>query len=136
MTAIESALPRLATEEGFRSHLYRDTRGFQTIGYGFNVDAGITQRGALGLLQAQLDELHEALNAYSWYQALDPVRQGVCLDIAFNDGLHGLVLGFPKMVAALGQKDWITAATECHVSNPELAERYDRLAKILATGEA
>jgi len=54
MTAIDSVLPRLKTEEGFRMRVYRDTEGHQTIGYGFNVDAGLTQRVASALLQAQL----------------------------------------------------------------------------------
>jgi lysozyme len=133
MSAIDSVLPRLKTEEGFRSRLYRDTEGHLTLGYGFNVEAGISERAAAALLNEQLAELHEILLRYSWYMALDPVRQGVCLDIAFNDGLHGL-LAFPKMIAALAAKDWITAQSECHVQNPELKERYDTLAKILLTG--
>lgn len=135
MTAIDSALPRLKTEEGFRMRVYRDTEGHQTIGYGWNIDAGITQRVAGALLQAQLEELQDILAAFLWYANLDPVRQGVCLDIAFNDGLHGL-LAFPNMIAALSRKDWITAQSECHVQNPELQERYNVLAKILLTGFA
>lgn len=133
MNAIDATLPRLKTEEGFRARVYRDTEGHATIGFGFNVDAGISLRAAAALLEAQLEELHDALTGYSWYAALDPVRQGACLDIAFNDGLHGL-LGFPNMIAALGRKDWITAQSECHVQNPELKERYDELATILLTG--
>ncbi len=136
MTAIDSALPRLKTEEGFRARAYRDTEGHMTIGYGWNIDAGITPKAAEALLQAQLQELHETLMAYSWYANLDPVRQGVCLDIAFNDGLHGLVTGFPRMIAALSCGDWLIAQSECHVQNPELQERYDALAKILLTGVA
>lgn len=133
MTAIDSALPRLKTEEGFRARAYRDTAGHTTIGYGWNIDAGITQRAAAALLQAQLEELHDTLMTYSWYAGLDPARQGVCLDIAINDGLHGL-LAFPNMIAALGRHDWTVAQSECHVQNPELQERYNTLAKILLTG--
>ena len=133
MSAIDSALPRLKTEEGFRARVYRDTEGHQTIGYGWNIDAGITPRAAIALLQAQLEEIHDTLSSYSWYAGLDPARQGVCLDIAFNDGLHGL-LGFPHMIAALARQDWPIAAAECRVTNPELAGRYEALAKILLTG--
>jgi hypothetical protein len=56
------------------------------------------------------------------------------LDIAFNAGVNGL-LKFPKMLAALAAKDWGTAANECRVTNPELAGRYQRLSRILLTGE-
>jgi GH24 family phage-related lysozyme (muramidase) len=133
VTAIDSALPRLKTEEGFRARAYRDTEGHTTIGYGWNIDAGITPRAAAALLQAQLEELHDTLMTYAWYAGLDPVREGVCLDIAINDGLHGL-LAFPNMIAALARKDWISAQSECHVQNPELQERYNALAHILLTG--
>lgn len=133
MTAIDSVLPRIKTEEGFRSHIYTDQEGHPTIGYGFNVDAGISQRAAAALLGEQLQELHEMLARYSWYANLDLARQGVCLDIAFNDGLHGL-LGFPNMIAALSRQDWATAQAQCAVTNPELKARYDILGQILLTG--
>lgn len=133
MNAVEIVLPRLRQEEGFRATLYRDTQGHQTIGYGLNVDAGISQRVAAAALQAQLEELQEALAKYPWYAPIDPVRQSVLLDIAFNNGLAGL-MHFPHMLAAISRQDWASAATECHVENPELAGRYQKLAQLLLTG--
>lgn len=133
MTAVELALPRLKTEEGFRATKYTDTQGHLTIGYGFDVDAGISQYAAGALLLAMAEERHKQLSAYPWYSGLDPVRQSVCLDIAFNSGTTGL-LHFPKMIAALAHSDWATAAAECKVTNPELAGRYAALAKLLLTG--
>lgn len=133
MTAVDLALPRLKTEEGFRATVYRDTQGHQTIGYGFNVDAGISLLAAESLLLAQTQERHAALLKFPWYAALDPVRQSVCLDIAFNNGTHGL-LNFPHMIAALAKGDWVTAAAECQVTNPELKGRYDALAQLLLAG--
>lgn len=135
MSAIELALPRIRTEEGFRATAYKDTNGKLTIGYGFCIDAGISQVAASALCQAQAGELHQALMRYSWYASLDEARQSVCLDIAFNEGLGGL-LGFPKMIAALAREDWQDAAAECRVQDPKLAGRYDALAKILLTGVA
>lgn len=133
MTAVDLALPRLRTEEGFRATAYKDTRGHTTIGYGFNVDAGISPFAAGALLLAQGQERHEELLRFPWYAGLDPVRQSVCLDIAFNDGTTGL-LHFPHMIAALAKGDWATAAAECKVTNPELAGRYAILAQCLLTG--
>ena len=133
MNAVDLALPRLKNEEGFRATKYTDTQGHTTIGYGFNVDAGISQYAATALLNAQAAERHNALLTYSWYSGLDPVRQSVCLDIAFNGGLHGL-LEFPHMIAALSRQDWASAAAECKVTNPELADRYEKLAQLLLTG--
>jgi lysozyme len=134
MSAVDIALPRIKLEEGFESQKYVDTEGHLTIGYGLNVDAGMSQFAAVSLLRAQVSEIDSALNAYPWYSGLDAVRQSVCLDIAFNAGTAGL-LRFPKMIAAIQEKDWDTAANECYVSNPELASRYARLAEILRTGD-
>jgi len=133
VSAVDIALPRLRQEEGFRATLYVDTEGHKTIGYGLNIDSGISQRVAAAALQAQLEELQEALTKYPWYVPLDPVRQSVLLDIAFNDGLTGL-LHFPHMLAAISRQDWASAATECHVENPEIAGRYQKLAQLLLIG--
>lgn len=130
MTAVDLALPRLKTEEGFRAHPYKDTEGHLTVGYGCNLDVGITPYAGAALLLAQAQERHDRLMKYPWYAQLDPVRQSVCLDIDFNAGL----LSFPHMIAALSRQDWASAASECRVTNPELAGRYDALSKILLTG--
>ena len=133
MSAIDITLPRVKMEEGFRGTSYKDTEGHTTIGYGFDVDAGITEPEAAALVLAQLEERHNALLAFTWYRQLDDVRQSVCLDMSFNLGLNGL-LGFPHMIAALERQDWSSAATECHVNNPELTGRYAKLAQMLLTG--
>jgi lysozyme len=104
-----------------------------TMGYGLNVSAGISQRAAAVLLQEQVAELDEQLTAFPWYAQLDPARQSVCLDIAYNTGLHGL-LAFPAMIAALARKDWMSASIECHVVDPKLANRYAELASLLLNG--
>lgn len=137
MTAEDYAIARLMTEEGFRATVYTDVQGHQTIGYGFNVGAGISQKAALALLTTQVDELSEALAVYPWYASLDMVRASVCLDCAFNLGEHGL-LQFQNMIVALGQKNWQQAHDELLDSEAArlLPERYGELAEILLTGEA
>jgi GH24 family phage-related lysozyme (muramidase) len=135
MSAVEIALPRLKIEEGFRSRTYKDTNGIETIGYGFNLQAGITPFAAAALLTAQMTEAHIALLRLPWYAALDEVRQSVCLDIDINEGEGGL-LKFPHMISALARKDWPTAATECAVTDPKLEARYTHLSQILLTGVA
>ena len=137
MTAEDFAVARLMTEEGFRATAYQDTAGETTIGYGFNVNAGISQGAALALLAAQVDELSQALAVYPWFSSLDPMRASVCLDVAFNIGERGL-LKFQHMIVALGQQNWQQAHDE--LLNSEAAKtlptRYQELAQILLTGEA
>jgi lysozyme len=133
VTAVDLALPRVKQEEGFRAHVYLDTRNLETIGFGFQLAAGISERVATALLREQLAERHDELVKLPWYAGLDEVRQGVCLDIAINSGTAGL-LRFHDMINALETGDWATAAAECKVTNPELAGRYAALAQLLLTG--
>jgi lysozyme len=133
MSAVDLALPRVEQEEGFRAHVYFDTRRLETIGFGFRISAGISERCARALLREQMAERHDELIKLPWYAGLDEARQGVCLDIAINSGTTGL-LRFDRMIDALEVGDWATAAAECKVSNPELADRYAALAQLLLTG--
>lgn len=135
MSAIDLVMPRLKIEEGFRATLYRDTKGLQTIGYGFCVDRGISPFAATALLVAQTQECHESLMMFSWYATLDEPRQSVLLDLAFNNGLHGL-LAYVHMLSAVGRKNWTEAKTELLDSQAARSDpnRYRPLADLLEKG--
>jgi lysozyme len=135
MSALDFAIARLKTDEGFRAAAYRDTVGKLTIGYGFCVDAGISQFAATALLAAQAQERAQALAGFWWAKGLDDARMSVVIEVAFNDGLNGL-LHFPKMLAAIGAKNWQAAHDELLDSDAarELPTRYKALAQILLTG--
>jgi lysozyme len=137
VSALDLAVARLKTDEGFRAAAYRDTVGKLTIGYGFCVDAGISQLAATALLIAQAQERAQALSGFWWAKDLDDARMSVVIEVAFNDGLRGL-LHFPKMLAAIGKKDWQTAHDELLDSDAarELPGRYKAIAQILLTGIA
>jgi lysozyme len=134
MSAVSVAQPRLQTEEGFRAKAYTDTAGHMTIGFGFNVDAGISKNAAAMLLSAQLAELDNALQQYPWYTNAGDVRGSVFLDIAFNAGLHGLLL-YPRMIHYASIGDWPNAAAQCTDKDPKLdASRYAPLRALLISG--
>ena len=134
MTVVDAVVARLQTEEGFRATAYKDTVGHTTIGYGFNVDAGITKPAAAALLRAQVEDLEGQIAALPWWAPLPDNFKLVCLDIAFNAGFHGL-LGYPHMIAAMIAGDEAGAAAQCTTSDPRLdASRYAPLrAVILST---
>jgi lysozyme len=135
MSVVDLAVSRLRVAEGFRAHVYRDTVGKQTIGYGFNVDSGISEYAAEALLVAQTEERETELKEYWWAVGLDDVRMSVIVEIAFNSGISSL-LHFPKMLAAVGAKDWETAKAELLDSDAarQLPGRYAKLAEIMLTG--
>lgn len=97
---------QLKKHEGFRAYAYTDTTGHKTIGYGFNIDAGISERSAEALLQSQLAELWLQCNQefHAWWWRLSRARQGVILNMAFNLGINGLKK-FKKMLNAIAEGD-------------------------------
>lgn len=137
MSALDLAEPRTELAEGFRPRKYLDTKGNETIGFGFNIDAGISTIAARALLRAQLGECAQAVSTYWWAHSLDDARLSVVIEVAFNAGILGL-LHFPKMLAALGAQNWQAAHDELLDSDAarELPARYSALAQILLTGIA
>ncbi len=135
MSAIDIAVTRLKSEEGFRATKYVDTVGKITIGYGFNVDAGITQNAAAALLSAQVQDAATALSSYVWFPS-DATRASVLLDLAINLGINGL-LHFPMMLAAIGRQDWSGAhdALLDSAAAKLLPGRYTNLATLLLNGD-
>lgn len=114
-----------AAHEGFVGHVYRDSEGYRTIGYGFNIDSGrfskeqvdrwtrngISQEEAMQVLQEELGKTRSKLEKYDWFNKLDPVRQGAILDMSYNMGV-GWIDRFPKAMNALKSGDFETAANE------------------------
>jgi len=142
VSAVDLAYTRLNTEEGRRAFCYNDATGKRvtcqpggnlTTAVGVNLELGLDDEEIDWLSTHRLLKVATQLQAYTWYQGLDEARQSVLLDIAFNQGLAGL-LHYPHLLAAISHQDWSTAATECHVADPRLAQRYAALAEILRNG--
>lgn len=126
----------LEQQEGFRANPYRDSRGFLTIGFGTNLDAGITHDQAKALMDCQLAANEAALMDYPWFAGLDEMRRGVIENMAYNMGVDG-VLEFQDMIAAIEAKDWPEAAKQMLASEwaGEVGDRAQVLAEIMRTGQ-
>lgn len=128
---------QLARDEGRRNMPYTDTVGKVTIGIGRNLtDVGISDDEVDLLFSNDVAKVRAQLAPYSWYQRLDPVRQGALENMAFNLGLHGL-LHFPSMLNALANSNWQVAHDEALNSAwaSKVGARATRLATQLLTGE-
>ena len=135
MSAIDLAVARLKIDEGFRSTTYVDTAGHLSVGFGCNLDAGISEYAATALLTAQATECANTLATYTWSSGLNDVRASVLISLAFNLGITGL-MRFQRMIAAIRSGDWQTAHDQLLDSDAarELPTRYQMLAKMLLTG--
>lgn len=105
----------LKRHEGVRSHVYRCSAGYETIGVGRNISAS-----GIGLSEDEIDYLldnditriiRELSSEYPWFNQLDDVRKDVMIDISFNLGATRL-RGFKRALAAMEAADYKTAATE------------------------
>jgi hypothetical protein len=138
--AVSLFVARASAEEGERLLPYDDAtgrlvaapQGNLSWGWGFN----LMQCGSHGLfvvmctyLATQVDAL---LSEHTWYQQAGDVRQSVFLDVAYNEGVNGLVNGFPKMIAAAALGNWTEASAQCSIANAsEDASRYAPLRALL-----
>ena len=99
-------------------------------------DRGITNDEALYLLRNDIYQIIDSLTAkYTWFTYLDPVRQKVCIDMAFNLGIGGFSR-FQNMIRALAVKDYQKAAKEMEDSAwfRQVGRRGRRLAEMMRTG--
>jgi lysozyme len=103
------------TAEDFSAWVYPDSEGFATIGWGRLVDGrkggGISKSEAEHLLSNDLARAERECESMPAYLELNPARQAVLIEMAFNMGADGL-RGFKKMFAALVQQDYEHAADE------------------------
>lgn len=136
-------LPTLLTElerdEGVRLRPYKDTVGKTTIGVGRNLDdVGISEEEAAHLLSNDVARTVAALDAHlPWWSDLDPVRQRVIVNLAFNMGVGGL-LGFKNTLAAVRAGNYVAAANGLLQSKwaTQVGARSQRLAKMMVSGVA
>lgn len=111
MALIDICLANVKRYEGFRAKPYKDTVGVLTIGYGTNLDAGISEPEAEYLAINRLAKVITPLSLMDFWEALDDTRRSVLVDMAYNMGINGL-LGFRNMLDAIRAEDFDTAAAQ------------------------
>jgi lysozyme len=128
----------IANDEGFSQKVYTDTKGFLTIGFGFNLN---TQPIPIGIALEWLDILllgieYKLEENIVFWDSLNDARKYVLINMAYQMGIGGL-FGFHDMLKALGSKDYEGASTSMKDSvwYREFTARASRLIKIMQSGE-
>lgn len=128
----------LRADEGERLKPYKDTVGKLTIGVGRNLDdVGISEDESSYLLGNDIDRTMLALDgALPWWRQLNEVRQRVVVNMAFNMGIHGLLL-FKQTLAAMQAGDYAHAADQMLNSTwaTQVGLRAARLSKMMREGQ-
>ncbi|WP_423786615.1 glycoside hydrolase family protein, partial [Helicobacter winghamensis] len=95
---IEIIAPLTADFEGFSAKVYKCPAGFNTIGYGRNIEANplnaqelaqlqngeVSKEVALVWLKEELERCYERLNKLSWFKELDKKRAAAMVDMCYK----------------------------------------------------
>jgi lysozyme len=146
--AITDIFSQLRRDEGTRLTVYPDSRGFNTIGTGHNLDANplpdydlsnFTPDDAASVLKDDVARITARLLAdIPWLAKLqqsDPVRFGVFQNMAFNMGVGG-VMEFHHDLADTQAGNYAQAALDMKASAwyTQVGARAQRLCVQMATG--
>ena len=128
---------QIKRHEGFEPLVYIDTVGKRTIGYGLNLDAGMSDELATHILKFQVQKIAEHCDmVYDWFNYLNAARQAVVINMIFNLGQSGFSK-FVKLNAALEDLDFPLASIEMMDSKwaRQVKGRAGELADQMLTGE-
>ena len=97
--------------EALRLHPYLDTTGHVTIGWGRNLDNGISYDEAELMFQNDYKNTVAELEKQDWYNMQPDNVKCALINMNFNLGIEKL-LEFHGMIAVLKEKNYNLAATE------------------------
>lgn len=97
--------------EGKRNKVYYDTEGIMTIGYGYNLEKGLSDAAVDFLFKESMQEVYSEALSFSWYANLSPVRRAVIENMLFNLG-KSRFMGFKRTIQYLDNGQFDQAAEE------------------------
>lgn len=136
MITLEKLTDEVKNDEGFVARPYHCSAGFQTIGYGWNLESTpISEKAATAILQEQLIDCIEQCANLPWFGPLSDARQRVIVNMTFNLGFAGM-LKFKNMIEAIQYGNFNDAAAEMLDSRwaRQVGARADRLAEMMREG--
>lgn len=126
----------LKRHEGFRQFIYKCTAGKNTIGYGLNLDEGITEEEASLLLDLRVKKIrYDLREVLSFYEGLSATRKDVLVNMAYNLGVGGL-LKFKETLRLIGEGKFEEASIQMLKSKwaTQVPNRAKELSKLFSRG--
>jgi len=126
--------------EGFRDHVYKDTQGFLTGGYGhaFLENSPLSQQVSDMLFEEDFKRAENDCNTLcaKYNLLLNSTRRAIITNMLFNMGISKF-LKFKKFIAALQNNDYKTASIEMLDSlwAGQVKGRAKELSGIMSDGE-
>jgi lysozyme len=140
---MEILIERIKQHEGYKSHIYIDSKGNLTCGWGHHLWNGSPISKEINELFLRQDLANAVSDFRNMMETFDvPVvrvlnmsRRRVIVEMLFNMGMQK-VLGFKKMWKCIKGKDWSGAKREMLESkwHEDVGERAEILADIMERG--
>tara|TARA_R110002049_G_scaffold56928_4_gene156591 strand:+ start:1256 stop:1675 length:420 start_codon:yes stop_codon:yes gene_type:complete len=137
---MEQLIAMLKRHEGVKSHIYKCSAGYESIGVGRNISKsglGLSEDEVDYLLESDISRVIKELSSeYPWFSSLDDVRKDAMIDISFNLGATRL-RGFKRALAAMDVANYKTASLEFLDSkwSRDVKGRSTELAYMIETGK-
>ena len=130
-----SLISRIKRHEGLSTKPYYCTADKLTIGYGRNLEVGITEEEAEYLLANDLKTARAGAESFAAYWEMNNIRREVLTEMIFQMGVNG-VSNFKLFLAAAQNHDWARATDEMLDSAwaQQTPERAKALAKLFMRG--
>ena len=127
-------LNRIKEHEGFRSRVYKDHLGFDTIGYGFAIkDLYLSEGLAELILREKVTNLRLSIGKkISWFDEAPRKVREVLLEMAYQMGVSG-VSKFKNALRHMKNEEWNQAADEMLLSRwyKQTPKRAKELSEII-----
>tara|TARA_R100000808_G_C2100349_1_gene117637 strand:- start:203 stop:607 length:405 start_codon:yes stop_codon:yes gene_type:complete len=110
---MKNLLNDIKKHEGFRSEVYKDTLGIDTIGYGFAIkDLVMDQDIAEKILKRKVENLIKRIKQkFPWYSDIPEEAQDVVANMCYQLGVGGFSK-FKKTIKYISEKKWDDASIE------------------------
>ena len=108
---LDTLAEKVMEEEGFRAHAYHDTLGVLTIGFGTDLDIGITREEAEFLLRSRLERAWACWDHWPGIGGVSLDMRAALTDASYQLGCSG-ALHFKKFLRALAERRWDDALAE------------------------
>jgi lysozyme len=122
--------------EGLNTDTYIDSLGHLTVGWGRNLENGISVDEAELMFKNDYNRSVHELEQCPWYLDQPQGVQFALINMNFNLGIHKLS-GFKKMISALTEKNYNVAAAEALDSRwaSQVHDRAKDIAVMISEGK-
>ena len=110
---MKNLIENIKESEGFVEHVYNDSLGIPTIGYGFAIkDLILDEDIASEILLRKVKNLAQRVqNKFDWFNTAPDVIKEVVIEMCYQLGLGGFSK-FKKTISYLEKKNYLEASKE------------------------